>query len=146
MFQISTPEADVRTVQTVSDINCGEKKTDEQNVPENNAQSVVNLDTGQPGTSTECIMEPEPGTSYETAMEMDEEPVDHVVVKQCLSEPVLCREAANGTVPALLREIYETLKPNDKAESLCVALHVLMLETGFTVYTEVHLKIYFASL
>ena len=35
-------------------------------------------------------------------MEMDED-VNHDVIRQCLSEPVLCREAADGCVPALLK-------------------------------------------
>ncbi|XP_060586978.1 F-box only protein 7-like isoform X2 [Ruditapes philippinarum] len=129
-------DAKGNTVETASKINFGEKKIDENKSSGNNAQSAMPIDTGRPGTSAECSMEPETDASYDVAMETEEETVDHVVVKQCLSEPVLCREAVNGTVPALLQEIYTCLEPRDMAESLCIALHVLMLETGFIVYTE----------
>jgi hypothetical protein len=128
-------------VETASKINFGEKKIDENESSGNNAKSAMPIDTGQPGTSAECSMEPETDASYDVAMETEEETVDHVVVKQCLSEPVLCREAVNGTVPALLQEIYTCLEPRDMAESLCIALHVLMLETGFIAYTAVISKL-----
>ncbi|XP_053378365.1 F-box only protein 7-like isoform X2 [Mercenaria mercenaria] len=103
---------------------------------ENHAKAAMNMDTGQPGTSSQNDPAPETGTSYDVTMETEEETVDIAVVKQCLSEPVLCREAANGTVPALLREMYEALGPKNIAESLSTVLHVLMLETGFTVHPE----------
>lgn len=92
------------------------------------------------GTSFVNSVESEqPGTSSEVTMDTEEDVVDMVVVKQCLSEPVLCREATNGCVPALLREVFDTAAPQDCTECLSVVLHVLMLETGFTIHPEVML-------
>lgn len=71
----------------------------------------------------------------ECSMETDH--VDLVIVKQCLSEPTLCRESSDGRLPALLKELYNNTKPKNVAESLSIVLHVLMLETGFNVYPEV---------
>ena len=60
-----------------------------------------------------------------------DETVNQDIVNKCLSEPILCSEAVDGSVPALLREMMSSMKPENGTEALCVVLHVLMLETGF---------------
>ena len=70
---------------------------------------------------------------------MDEDPpVDHVVVNQCLSEPLLCRECSQGTVPPLLVKVYNECNITNEQEAVIVALHILMLESG---YIPVHVCI-----
>lgn len=72
------------------------------------------------------------------SMEMDQDDVvDQQIVCQCLSEPVLCREAVDGEVPSQLRELFGTLQPENELEVLGVVLHVLMLEMGFIVVDKV---------
>lgn len=78
------------------------------------------------------------------SMEIDET-VDIKIVSQCLSEPVLCREAMDGQVPALLREMYEFLQPANELEAFGVVLHVLMLETGFNVQCVVNIQIFYSD-
>ncbi|WAR25638.1 FBX7-like protein [Mya arenaria] len=75
-------------------------------------------------------------TTSDVDMDTEESAVDLAVVQQCLSEPVLCREAGDGQVPALLIEVFQSLQPQGSAEMLAVVLHVLMLETGFTLVQE----------
>ncbi|KAL4226560.1 F-box only protein 7 [Mactra antiquata] len=70
----------------------------------------------------------------------EESEVDITVVRQCLSEPTLCREASDGQLPALLKELYENTQPSNGTESLSIVLHVLMLETGFNVYPETEIE------
>lgn len=72
------------------------------------------------------------------SMEMDQDDVvDQQIVCQCLSEPVLCREAVDGEVPSQLRELFGTLQPENELEVLGIVLHVLMLEMGFIVVDKV---------
>lgn len=59
-------------------------------------------------------------------------PIDHMVVRQCLSEPLLCRECSEGRVPPLLAKIYRD--NSNEYEALIVALHVLMLESGYSPF------------
>lgn len=70
-----------------------------------------------------------------------DEIVDPKIVSQCLSEPVLCREAENGQVPAMLTEMFGYLQPANELEALGVVLHVLMLETGFNVQFEANTQV-----
>ncbi|XP_061187469.1 F-box only protein 7-like [Saccostrea echinata] len=58
-------------------------------------------------------------------------PLDPVVVSQCLSEPRLCSECIQGSLPPLLSELYSDLHCQSCEEALCLVLHVLMLEAGY---------------
>lgn len=62
---------------------------------------------------------------------MEEEPVDYVVVNKCLSEPLLCRDCIQGRVPPLLVKVYNECNTTTTHETLVVALHILMLESGY---------------
>ena len=93
--------------------------------------------TSYSASSMDCDTETSANDIEENTLMDQEEVVDQKVVSQCLSEPVLCREALNGQIPAMLREMYEFLQPANELEALGVVFHVLMIETGFCVQTEV---------
>ena len=48
-----------------------------------------------------------------------------------VSEPMLCRETTDKAIPLRLRQLLRKWQPTNECEILCIALHVLMLETGF---------------
>ncbi|XP_072026155.1 F-box only protein 7-like [Amphiura filiformis] len=48
-----------------------------------------------------------------------------------LNEPMLCREATDKAIPLRLRQLLKRWQSSNQCEILCIALHVLMLETGF---------------
>ncbi len=49
-----------------------------------------------------------------------------------LNEPMLCRESTDTAIPLRLRQLLNEWQVFNPCETLCIALHVLMLETGFT--------------
>ncbi|KAK3610910.1 hypothetical protein CHS0354_018816 [Potamilus streckersoni] len=61
-----------------------------------------------------------------------EPPVDMTLVNKYLKEPMLCHDATDTTLPPLLIQTYHDAQPADRTEALCVVLHVLMLEVGYT--------------
>lgn len=69
---------------------------------------------------------------------MDEDPsCDQAAVNQCLSEPLLCRECSQGRIPSQLAKVYGDSSITNEYEALIVALHILMLESGYHP-TQVH--------
>jgi hypothetical protein len=72
------------------------------------------------------------GASNEEYLPMEEEElVDYVVVNKCLSEPLLCRDCIQGRVPPLLVKVYNECNTATTQETLIVALHIFMLESGY---------------
>ncbi|XP_019636359.1 PREDICTED: F-box only protein 7-like [Branchiostoma belcheri] len=48
------------------------------------------------------------------------------------SEPMLCREATVDSVPLVLQQVYRANDVRSRHDALCVVLHVLMMESGFS--------------
>ncbi|XP_062599730.1 F-box only protein 7-like [Saccostrea cucullata] len=92
------------------------------------SQGVVHnqIDPNQPSCSTDDSQMEAESFQSEAAY-----PMDPVVVSKCLSEPRLCSECLQGSVPPLLSELYSDLHCQYCEEALCLVLHVLMLEAGY---------------
>ncbi|XP_064632974.1 F-box only protein 7-like [Lineus longissimus] len=70
----------------------------------------------------------------EDGLAMDvEETVTDPEVNRYLSEPMLCRDSTRDQVPQRLVLLYQDAGVQNVADALCVVLHLLMLETGYTV-------------
>ncbi|XP_052286556.1 F-box only protein 7-like isoform X2 [Dreissena polymorpha] len=109
-----------------------ERRDDTQgDLPLIKGQSQMDTQTAESGERSNLAQSELPSGDDCSEMEVQEEEVDLAVVWRCLSEPVLCREAVDGQVPSLLKEMYTILEPVTMSEKLAVVLHVLMLETGF---------------
>ncbi|XP_072174133.1 F-box only protein 7-like [Diadema setosum] len=112
-----------------------ERQAEERQVPGPNDHHV----SDSPGGSNSA----ENAQEAEGEVEMDEEEralrerlaqLDEAAQEgEKISEPMLCRDAEDGKIPLRLKQLCAMAQPENKSDALCIALHVLMLETGFFV-------------
>lgn len=79
----------------------------------------------QPGPSTSQRSSSNPDT--EVDLEMDEEAISGPFIP----DPMLCSEAEEGKVPHSLELLHHGSQSRSSNDCLMVALHLIMLETGF---------------
>lgn len=80
----------------------------------------------QPSTSNRVTLrEAEPKQEVGTGEEQEAEPGPYTW------EPMLCSEAEEGKVPLSLEILYHGAQSSSPNDSLMVAVHLLMVETGF---------------
>ncbi|CAH1246839.1 FBXO7 [Branchiostoma lanceolatum] len=77
------------------------------------------------------------GEDKDLQMDVEEEeaeslPMEGAGVGGVPSEPMLCREAAVDSVPLVLQQVYHANDVKSRHDALCVVLHVLMMESGFS--------------
>jgi hypothetical protein len=67
------------------------------------------------------------------AMDVEENASSDPEVNRYLSEPMLCRDSTREQVPQRLVMLYQDAGVQNVSDTVCVVLHLLMLETGFLV-------------
>lgn len=72
----------------------------------------------------------------ETDMERGEDEDEPVGL--FIPEPMLCCEAEDGKVPHSLEMLYQAARCNSASDCLLLAVHVLLLETGFLPQVRGH--------
>ncbi|XP_017340953.1 F-box only protein 7 [Ictalurus punctatus] len=100
-------------------------------VQQNTPESPAALGTHESGASSshqsgESACAPE---TDETDMERGEDEDEPVGL--FIPEPMLCCEAEDGKVPHSLEMLYQAARCNSASDCLLLAVHVLLLETGF---------------
>ena len=135
----TSPQVEQSSNASVQDISDAQSAADHQETS-TGSYSHEQMDTSNQSVeeSQQFLTADNQSAETDTSLEMPEcDPVDIAVVNRCLQEPVLCRDASDTLVPSLLREVYQSANPEDSVEALSVLLHVLMLETGYVMRTQV---------
>lgn len=106
------------------------------NSPSTSSQHPTNTSShNKPSTSRQ---QTPPNLNQENPSNKDENRLvrDDNAAAPRLSEPMLCREATDKTIPLRLRQLLNRWVPPNQCQTLCIALHVLMLETGFVAVMQ----------
>ncbi|XP_035669315.1 F-box only protein 7-like [Branchiostoma floridae] len=113
-----TTKADPDKALSKNPVNKDEKET----VVVDTEESAVNDGDGQ---DKEVLMDVEEEEAVSLSME-------GAGVGGIPSEPMLCREATVDSVPLVLQQVYRANDVKSRHDALCMVLHVLMMESGFS--------------